>query len=152
APGYPHPSPLPLRWAREFRQTLSQQAFGYGTFLLVGIVVGGPLAAAMAMSFRVGLPGRTGPLTLQNFRTAYLDPTLLGILANTAGFAAGTVLVALLFAVPLVWLVNRTDLPGKSVIFILTVASLLVPVFLGAMGWILMFSPEVGLANQLAKA
>jgi len=119
---------------------------------VVALVVGGPLAAALAMSFHLGLPGRTGPLTLDNFRTAYLDPTLLGILGNTVLFAGGTVLVALLFAVPLVWLVNRTDLPGKQAIFVLTLTSLLVPVFLGAMGWILMFSPEIGLVNQVLKA
>jgi ABC-type Fe3+ transport system permease subunit len=34
---------------------------------------------------------------------------------------------------------------------VLTIATLLVPVFLGAMGWILLFSPQIGLANALAK-
>ncbi len=110
------------------------------------------MAAGLAMSLHKGLPGRAGALSLENFQTAYLDPTLLEILGNTVRFAGGTVLVSLLFAVPLVWLLLRTDMPGKSVVFVLMIATLLVPVFLGAMGWILMFSPEIGLANAVAKA
>ena len=140
-------SPLPLR-----RRAREAHGFGYAILALVALVVGGPLATGLGMSLHVGLPGRAGPLSLDNFGQAYLDPALGGILANTLGFAAGTVAVALLFAVPLVWLVHRTDVPGKGAILVLTIATLLVPVFLGAMGWILLFSPQIGLANDLAKA
>jgi iron(III) transport system permease protein len=145
----PHPSPLPLRWARE---EVRRHGLGYGILAVVAAVVGGPLATGLGMSLHVGLPGRAGPLSFDNFGKAYLDPTLLSILWNTLRFAMGTVVVALLFAVPLVWLVHRTDLPGKGAVVTLTIATLLVPVFLGAMGWILMFSPQIGLANDLAKA
>src|SRR6266571_4542717 len=147
----PLPSPLPLRWERGLSR-LRQHGFGYAILGLIVLLVGGPLAAGLGMSLHKGLPGRAGPLSLENFQTAYLDPTLLEILSNTMSFAGGTVLVSLVFAVPLVWLLLRTDLPGKSVVFVLMIATLLVPVFLGAMGWILMFSPEIGLANALAKA
>ncbi|MFI5269634.1 MAG: hypothetical protein ACHQ7M_19840, partial [Chloroflexota bacterium] len=74
---------------------LRQHGFGYAILAIVVVVVGGPLAAALGMSLHVGLPGRAGPLSLENFGKAYLDPTLLDILWNTLRFAAGTVLVAL---------------------------------------------------------
>ncbi|HEY8694249.1 MAG TPA: iron ABC transporter permease [Chloroflexota bacterium] len=148
--GLPHPRPLPPRWARGY-SSLRQHGFGFTTLAIVALVVGVPLATGLGMSLHVGLPGRAGPLSFENFGKAYLDPTLLDILWTTLRFAAGTVLVALVFAVPLVWLVHRTDMPGKGAIFVLTIATLLVPVFLGAMGWILLFSPQIGLANALAK-
>jgi iron(III) transport system permease protein len=144
----PHPGLLLPQWEK----AVGQHGFGYAVLAIVTVLVGGPLAAGLAMSLQKGLPGRSSTLSLENFRTAYLDPTLVEILGNTFGFALGTVLVALVFAVPLVWLLLRTDLPGKNVVFVLMIATLLVPVFLGAMGWILMFSPEIGLANALARA
>src|SRR6266567_3696847 len=114
----PRTTSLPLRWERGLSR-LRQHGFGYTILGLIVVLVGGPLGAGLGMSLHKGLPGRAGPLSLENFQTAYLDPTLLEILGNTMSFAGGTVLVS---------------------------------VFLGAMGWILMFSPEIGLANALAKA
>jgi iron(III) transport system permease protein len=74
------------------------------------------------------------------------------VILNTVLFAISTVAVALVFVIPLVWLLNRTDLPLKRFILILMISGFLVPSFLRAAGWILVFSPQVGLANQLARS
>ena len=58
------------------------------------------------------------------------------------------ILVTVVFAVPLVWLVTRTDLPGKELIYVLMTIGILTPVFLRVIGWILLFSPQIGLVNQ----
>ena len=52
-------------------------------------------------------------------------------------FAFGTVVVALVFAVPLVWLLNRTDIPFKNTIYVLMTVGILIPVFLRTIAWIL---------------
>lgn len=137
---------------RRFRQEIGRHAVGYGTLVVLGVLVGAPVVAILVMSLRTGLPGRSGELTLSNYQAAYGDPVFSAVLLNTLLFAVGTVAIALLVAVPLVWLFNRTDLPFKEGIFVLMIAGFLVPVFLGAIGWILMFSPEIGMANQAAKA
>ena len=130
---------------------ITRHGFGYTALALVGLLVGAPVLAVVLMSLRVGLPGQASSLTLENYRRAYADPIFLQVLLNTLFFAIGTVLITLLFALPLVWLFNRTDLPGKRAIFVLLIAGFLVPVFLRAIGWILVFSPEVGLLNSLAR-
>ncbi len=100
------------------------------------------------MTLRQGLPGQARPWTLANFAEVFADPFTAQVLGNTAAFAAVTIAVTLLFAVPLVWLVSRTDLPGKEAIYVLMTIGILTPVFLRVIGWILLFSPQIGLVNQ----
>ncbi len=116
-------------------------------FLLVGI----PLLMVILMSLRTGLPGEGGPLTLVNFVTVYANPKTYQVLWNTLLFAAGSVAVALVFAVPLVWLLMRTDVPFKKTILVLLSVGILIPVFLRTIAWILLLSPQIGLINQWAR-
>jgi iron(III) transport system permease protein len=122
----------------------------FATVLLVilAVVVGVPLVMVLLMSLRTGLPGETSPLTLDNFIEVYADPITYEVLVNTLLFAAGAVSVTLLFTVPLVWLLMRTDLPLKKTVFVLLTVGILIPVFLRTMAWILLLSPRIGLVNQ----
>jgi iron(III) transport system permease protein len=122
--------------------------FRLGTLVLVGLLVGLPTLAVLAMTLRQGLPGQARPLTLANFAEVFTDPFTGQVLGNTLAFAAVAILVTLIFAVPLVWLVTRTDLPGKELIYVLMTIGILTPVFLRVIGWILLFSPQIGLVNQ----
>ncbi|MFC1869630.1 ABC transporter permease, partial [Thermodesulfobacteriota bacterium] len=124
----------------------------FGAVLLAFLVllVGAPLAMVVLMSLRTGLPGEGGPLTLENF-SIYGDPETYMVLLNTLQFALGSVAVALIFAVPLVWLLMRTDIPLKKTIYVLMTVGILIPVFLRTIAWILMLSPRIGLLNQWAS-
>jgi iron(III) transport system permease protein len=133
-------------------QGLRINGIGWAALAIVVLLVGVPLVSVMDMSLRQGLPGRSSGLNFENYLEAYSDPILGTVVANTVLFAICTVAIALVFVVPLVWLLNRTDLPFKRVILILMISGFLVPSFLRAAGWILVFSPQVGLANQLAQS
>ena len=124
--------------------------FAGGILTLLTIMVGVPLLMVVLMSLRTGFPGEGGPLTLTNFITVYSAPSTYKILLNTLLFACGTVIVGLAFAVPLVWLLNRTDVPLKNTIFVLMTVGILIPVFLRTIAWILLLSPRIGLVNQWA--
>lgn len=124
--------------------------FAGGLLTLLLVMVGVPLVMVVLMSLRSGFPGEGGPLTLANFAAVYSAPSTYKILLNTWLFACGTVLVALAFAVPLVWLLNRTDIPFKNTIYVLMIVGILVPVFLRTIAWILLLSPRIGLVNQWA--
>ena len=113
-------------------------------------MVGVPLIMVVLMSLRTGFPGEGGPLTLANFIAVYSAPSTYKILLNTLLFAFGTVIVGLAFAVPLVWLLNRTDIPFKNTIYVLMTVGILIPVFLRTIAWILLLSPRIGLVNQWA--
>ncbi len=125
--------------------------FAAGLMALLIVAVGAPVAMVVLMSLRTGLPGEGGPLTLANFVEVYADPGTYEVLLNTLLFAVGTVTVALLFAVPLVWLLMRTDLPLKRTIYVLMTVGILIPVFLRTIAWILLLSPRIGLVNQWAS-
>lgn len=125
--------------------------FAGALLALLTILVGAPVLMVILMSLRTGFPGEGGPLTLVNFVQAYADPGTYEILLNTLLFATGTVTVTLLFAVPLVWLLMRTDMPLKGTVYVLMTVGILIPVFLRTIAWILLLSPRIGLINQWAR-
>ncbi len=124
--------------------------FAGGLLVLLALIVGVPVAMVVLMSLRTGFPGEGGPLTLVNFIRVYTDPATYEVLLNTVLFATGAVAVTVLFAVPLVWLLMRTDLPYKKTIYVLLTVGILIPVFLRTIAWILLLSPRIGLVNQWA--
>jgi iron(III) transport system permease protein len=125
--------------------------FAFGLLLSLILVVGVPISMVALMSFRTGLPGEGGALTLANFARVYSDAGTYEILLNTLLFAVGTVTVTLLFSVPMVWLLSRTDIPFKGTIYVLMTVGVLIPVFLRTISLILLFSPRIGLINQWAS-
>jgi iron(III) transport system permease protein len=125
--------------------------FAGGLTALLVLVVGVPLAMVALMSLRTGFPGEGGPLTLANFVAVYSNATTYKVLLNTLFFATGTVLVTLVFAVPMAWLLMRTNLPLKGTIYVLMTVGILIPVFLRTIAWILLLSPRIGLINQWAR-
>ena len=122
--------------------------FAAGLLALLAFLVGVPVFMVALMSLRTGFPGEGGPLTLANFAEVYLDSGTYEILGNTLFFAVGSVSVCLFFAVPLVWLLMRTDIPLKKTIYVLLTVGILIPVFLRTIAWILLLSPRIGLINQ----
>jgi len=121
-------------------------AAGLTGFLL--LLIGVPVGMVVVMSLRTGFPGEDVPLTLENFVEVYLDPGTYEILLNTLFFAVASVTVTLLFAVPIVWILMRTDIPLKKTIYVLLTIGILIPVFLRTIAWILLLSPRIGLLNQ----
>ena len=125
--------------------------FAGGLLIFLAVIVGAPAAMVALMSLRTGFPGEGGPLTLVNFIRVYTDLSTYNVLLNTLLFATGTVVVTLIFTIPLVWLLMRTDLPFKKTIYVLLTLGILIPVFLRTIAWILLLSPRIGLVNQWAS-
>ncbi len=121
-------------------------ATGLSGFLL--LLIGLPVAMVVLMSFRTGFPGENVPFTLQNFATVYLTQRTYEVLLNTVIFTVSSVAVTLVIAVPLVWILMRTDVPLKKTIYVLLTVGILIPVFLRTIAWILLLSPRIGLVNK----
>ncbi|MEJ1977881.1 MAG: iron ABC transporter permease [Acetobacteraceae bacterium] len=92
-----------------------------------------------------------GALTLANFIQLFTDPALLGPLLTTFLIAAFAGVSACVVAVPIAWLVARTDMPLRNVVRALVTASFVTPPFLGAIAWELLAAPNSGLLNQAAR-
>ena len=119
----------------------------------VAIVAALPLVLALVLlmlivesAFRPA--SLTGPYTLDNLQALYGNPHAMEAMINTLVFSLVTVCVALFFAVPIAWLVERTDLPGRSAVFPMMTASILIPGFFSAMGWYFLLHPRIGIVNQ----
>lgn len=117
--------------------------------LAVAAIILGLLGFVVLMSFSETEAGMlTGILTLENYRELFDDPAIGRAALNTLLFAGGSVLIAAVFGLPLAWMIERTDLPGKALLSTLLTIGLLVPGFFGAMGWVLLLHPRIGMINQ----
>lgn len=92
--------------------------------------------------------GLRGAVTLAHFNALIDDPQVVTALLNTLGFALVTVFVAMGFGVSIAWLVERTDLPAKRLVYLLMTLGLLIPTFFLAMGWVFFLHPRIGMLNR----
>ena len=127
-------------------QGVTMFAAGLSAFLV--LFIGLPVAMVILMSFRTGFPGEVVPFTWENYATVYLTPRTYEVLLNTIFFAVSSVAITLVIAVPLVWILMRTDIPFKKTIYVLLTIGILIPVFLRTIAWILLLSPRIGLINK----
>jgi iron(III) transport system permease protein len=90
-----------------------------------------------------------GELSLDRFREAYADRGLAPMLANSLAFAAGSTALAVGLSTVLAFLVVRTDLPARRLLFAAALTPLALPGVLYAIAWIFLASPRSGLLNAL---
>jgi iron(III) transport system permease protein len=119
-----------------------------GAVIAASIVILALLAIVIGLSFRTGSLGSANAAwSFANYPDIFLDDFTYRVLANTIGFAVTALLVALAFGVPVAWLAERSDLPGKPLLFTLMAIGLLLPGFGSAMGWLFLMHPRIGLVN-----
>ena len=101
------------------------------------------------ISFQKGAFGTPSAIyTLGNYRDVFSDPLIYRVLANTLVFTITATFFALLFGLPIAWLVERTTIPGKTLIYALMTLGLLIPGIYTAMGWTLIAHPRIGILNR----
>ncbi len=110
------------------------------------------LLCAIWLSFVEGRPGDANIVhSLRNYVEIFSSPFTWEVLANTMGFSLVTLVVALAFGLPAAWLAERTDFPGKTLLFTLMTIGMLIPGFAVAMGWLFLLHPRIGLINTWLK-
>jgi iron(III) transport system permease protein len=101
------------------------------------------------VSFQKGIFGTTSAIyTLGNYRELLTDPFVLQVIKNTLVFAVSSTLVALVIGLPIAWLVERTTLAGKTLVYTIMTLGLLIPGIYTAMGWTLIAHPRIGILNR----
>lgn len=128
---------------------------GFGPVVMIGVAglvcltVGVLLAVILWLSFFDGTVGDTQiAYTLDHYREVFLAPFTYRVIGNTLLFMVITLSVAMACALPIAWLVERTDFPAKSLVFALMTIGLLMPGFAVALGWVFLFNPNIGLVNK----
>jgi iron(III) transport system permease protein len=93
-----------------------------------------------------------GTFSLETIRRLFSYSLNRDALKNTliAGFA--TMILGTLLAFPLAWLVGRTNLYCRKFFRSLFVITYMVPPYVGAMAWLRLLNPNVGIINQWLRA
>ena len=90
-------------------------------------------------SFHVGNPdGSLGAFTLQYYRQLFGSPYFATSLRNTAIYAIGTAMVAIVLGGTQALIVERTNAPGRGYVIAATILSLGVPHVLYVVAWLLL--------------
>ncbi len=90
---------------------------------------------------------RAGEADLNKLGALVLRPRTFELLSNTVSLAIGVAILTTLIALPLAWLVTRSDIGGKKVITILAVLPLAIPGYVMAFA-LIGLSGYYGFANQ----
>jgi iron(III) transport system permease protein len=118
--------------------------------VIASVIILAHLAVVLWLAWTRGSPGDADlAYTAQNFVEVFSDPRTFAVLRDTAAFALIALTIALAFGIPIAWLAERTDFPGKTLLFTLMAVGLLIPGFAAAMGWLFLLHPRIGLLNQL---
>ncbi|HWO41705.1 MAG TPA: iron ABC transporter permease [Candidatus Eisenbacteria bacterium] len=107
------------------------------------------VAVMFWISFQKGVFGTaSASYTLENYRELLTDPFVLRVVKNTLVFTLASTSVALLVGLPIAWLVERTTLPAKTLVYTIMTLGLLIPGIYTAMGWTLIAHPRIGILNR----
>jgi iron(III) transport system permease protein len=120
-------------------------------FLGVAAVVGVPLVFLILGSFsNAQLPTdlSLSNLGIGNYVEVWSDPDTWLLFVNTAIYVFGATAIGLVIAASLAWLVERSNIPGKTWIYAGVPMTLAMPGMLQAMAYVLLLSPRIGLINK----
>ncbi len=93
-----------------------------------------------------------GSFSLEAFARVYTYKLNWTALRNTIITASASMILGVIIAFPLAWLIGRTNLYLKKFFRTLFVMTYMVPPYVGAMAWLRLLNPTVGILNQwLAK-
>ncbi|MDQ1718255.1 MAG: iron(III) transport system permease protein, partial [Pseudonocardiales bacterium] len=119
-------------------------------------LVGGPLFILATSTFQkneFGLPLSAGSRwTTENIQTVFGSSETYHVLITTLLFALGSLIVAFIVALSFSWLIERTNIPCRNLLFVLVVAPSGMPLLITSISWSLLLNPTNGVINQFLHA
>ena len=91
---------------------------------------------------------RNGHLSFAAFRTAYTEVGLGRMVVNSLVFSIGSTVLAITVGSLLAYLIVRTDVPAKPLVFAASLVPLIIPGVLHTIAWVFIASPQIGIGNQ----
>lgn len=134
--------------ARGFRRLIKTEnvLFFVATMPVIWFL-GIPLIMLVYMSFHTGTPLDAGDWTLRNYAGTYTAPITYETLWNSFLYTFLSVGLAIGQAILLAWLIERTDMPKRSLAWVLLILPIGLPSILEAVSWILLLNPSNGILN-----
>jgi len=107
-----------------------------------------PLSMLLYGSLHSTPPGVAGTFTLEGYREAFTQQSVVSLL-NTVGISLAKTVPSLGLAILLAWILARTDTPFRGTLEALITLPFFIPPILTAMAWGMLGNPQVGLLNQV---
>ncbi len=138
---------------RRRRWHLDLTSVGYtGLLLLLVLLVLYPVVIVVLSSFQTSRPGQAATWSLDAWRVALSDPSMLQAVWNTIILMVAQHGISLPIAVALAWVLARTDIPGAHWLEFMFWIAFFLPALPVTLGWILLLDPEYGLLNHVVAA
>ena len=119
-------------------------------FAAVGFFVLYPIASLNGITFAT--PEHADAYGRLAWWAAFAEPGIAQSLANTLYVVGVTQLISMPIAVIIAWLLGRTNLPGSQFFEFCFWITFFLPSLGVLTGWLLLFDPDFGLANEWAKS
>ncbi|MDP2647485.1 MAG: ABC transporter permease subunit [Desulfobacterales bacterium] len=117
---------------------------------VTSLVIVSLLCSIVWISFIEGTVGTTlSNYGMDNYRSILQNPSLGVVLWNTAVFTITVLTVSLALGLAIAWLVERTNIKGKTFIYTVMTLGVIIPSFFTAMGWLFLLHPRIGMVNTL---
>lgn len=134
-----------------FLFAIKRNALPLGLLVFLTIAIGVPMVVMILFTFgapdSIGVGEALASFTFDNYEKVFGDPSTYRLLLNTIGYAAGSITFGLSIALVLAWLVERTDMPGRTLLYSLMFIPMAIPPFATATGWLLLLGPNAGAIN-----
>ena len=119
--------------------------------LTIGLYLLYPVALIFGLSFNTATEFFVGTRTwgLANWEAAFSDPKVPTALFNTVWLWVATHAISFPFGVVVAWLLARSRLPGTHTLEFMYWISYVTPG--GLVAWIMMFDPNIGIANEAVQ-
>ena len=131
--------------------TIRSNALPLGILILLTVAIGVPMVVMILFTFgapdSIGVGDALASFNFNNYDKVFGDPSTYRLLLNTIGYAAGSITFGLSIALVLAWLVERTDMPGRTLLYSLMFIPMAIPPFATATGWLLLLGPNAGAIN-----
>jgi len=111
-----------------------------------------PVVLIVLGSLQTGRPDQANAYTLDGWRQALSDASLLSAIGNTVILTAARLALAFPIAILVAWILARTDIPGSHWLEFLFWIAFFLPALPVTLGWILLLAPQYGLLNQVAAS
>ena len=129
-----------------------RDAFRPQTLIIAGVlVVIGYLALVPLVYLLWGTFFDAEGFTLDFFREAYSAIGLSEMMFNSLAFAIGSTIIAVAIGTGLAYLIVRTDVPLKGLMFAVSLVPLIIPGILHTIAWIFLLSPRIGVFNKMLE-
>lgn len=125
------------------------QVSGFGLLLaLLLLTVAYPVLLLFISSFQTSLPWQPPEYGFDVWRRAFAVPGMIPSILNTLRLVVTYQILSLILAIPIAWLIARSDIPCRGVLETAFWISFFLPTLSTTLSWILLLDPQQGLLNR----